>query len=375
MDTAQTETVDALVIGAGVVGLAVARALALAGRDVVVLEAESLIGSQMSSRNSEVIHAGIYYPAGSLKARLCVEGRRRLYAYAAERGVAHNRCGKLIVASEPDQVPMLAGFLAKARANGVENMRQLTKSETLALEPALRAEGALLSPETGIIDSHGLMLAYQGEAEDHGAMIAFDTPVTGGEATPDGVILDTPEMRLKARTVVNCAALSAVAVAARLRGFPAAHLPRLTLAKGSYFSLSGATPFTRLIYPAPEPGGLGVHLTLDLQGRARFGPDVEWIETPDGDPDYAVDPARGDRFYAAIRRYWPDLADGALAPSYSGIRPKIGEDPKGFADFAIQGPETHAVPGLWNLFGIESPGLTSSLALGELAAGRVAAGA
>ena len=364
------ESVDVLVIGAGVVGLSVARALALAGREVVVLEAETLVGSQMSSRNSEVIHAGIYYPQGSLKARLCVEGRRRLYAYCAERGVAHRKCGKLIVASTPDQLPMLDDLLAKAEANGVENMRRLTKAETLAMEPALRAEGALLSPETGIVDSHGLMLAYQGEAEDHGAAVAFAAPVEGGEAGEDGVTIEAAGMTLKARAVVNCAALNAVAVAGRLRGFPAAHLPPLALARGNYFSLTGPTPFSRLIYPAPEPGGLGIHLTLDLQGRARFGPDVEWIEAV----DYAVNVARGERFYAAIRRYWPDLPENALAPAYAGIRPKIGPDPAGFADFTIQGPETHGRPGLWNLFGIESPGLTSSLALGELVRDRVKVG-
>ncbi|WP_339947907.1 NAD(P)/FAD-dependent oxidoreductase [uncultured Albimonas sp.] len=356
------EEVDCLVIGAGVVGLSVARAMARAGREVLVLEAETLVGSQMSSRNSEVIHAGIYYPQGSLKARLCVEGRRALYAYCAERGVAHSKCGKLIVASTPDQLPLLDDLLAKARANGVEGMRRLTRSETLAMEPALRTEGALLSPETGIVDSHGLMLAYQGEAEDHGATVALASPVAGGEAGPDGVTIEASGIALRARTVVNCAALNAIPLAASLRGYPVATLPKLTLARGNYFSLTGPTPFKTLIYPAPaERGGLGVHLTLDLQGRARFGPDVEWIEAV----DYAVNAARGERFYEAIRRYWPELPDGALAPAYAGIRPKIGEDPGGFADFTLHGPETHGVPGLWNLFGMESPGLTSSLAIGE----------
>ena len=363
------ETTDCLVIGAGVVGLAVARALALSGREVLVLEAEDAIGSQMSSRNSEVIHAGIYYPQGTLKARLCVESRRKLYAYCQDRGVAHRKCGKLIVASTPDQLPMLDDLLAKAEANGVEGMRRLSKAETLELEPALRAEGALLSPETGIIDSHALMLAYQGEAEAHGALVVLSAPVEGGEVTPDGVVIRAAGMEVLARTVINCAALNAVAIAGALQGFPAQHLPPLALARGSYFGLTGATPFSRLIYPAPEPGGLGVHLTLDLQGRARFGPDVEWIDAV----DYSVDPARGERFYEAIRRYWPDLPDGALAATYCGIRPKIGPDPKGFADFMIQGPEVHGVSGLWNLFGIESPGLTSSLALGERVAAQVAA--
>jgi len=365
------ERIDCLVIGAGVVGLSVARALAVAGREVLVLEAERLIGSQMSSRNSEVIHAGIYYPRDSLKARLCVEGRRRLYAYCAERGVAHRKCGKLIVASTPGQLPLLDDLMAKAEANGVEGMRRLSKAETLAMEPALRAEGALWSPETGIVDSHGLMLAYQGEAEANGAMLALGATVTGGEVGGDGILVETPELTLRAGAVVNCAALNAIAIAGSLRGYPVETLPRLTLARGNYFSLTGATPFSRLIYPAPaERGGLGVHLTLDLQGRARFGPDVEWIDRV----DYSVDPARGERFYEAIRRYWPDLPDGALAPAYAGIRPKIGEDPGGFADFTLHGPETHGVPGLWNLFGMESPGLTSSLAIGEWVRGRALAG-
>lgn len=368
------ETADCVVIGAGVVGLAVARALARAGREPLILEATDLIGSGLSSRNSEVIHAGIYYPTGSLKARLCVEGRRKIYAYCEERGIAHRRCGKLIVASSAEQLPMLDDLLAKAEANGVEGMCRLSKAETLELEPDLAAEGALLSAETGIVDSHGLMLACLGEAEEAGGMIAYETPVEGGGITEGGVILEAGGMQLKARAVINAAALSAPAVAATLRGFPGAHVPAITLAKGSYFSLSGKMPFSRLIYPAPEVGGLGVHLTLDLQGRARFGPDVEWLETSAATAeDYAVDPARGEKFYAAIRRYWPALPDGALEPAYSGIRPKVGDDPKGFVDFRIEGPQIHGAPGLWNLFGIESPGLTSSLALGELIAAQVMA--
>lgn len=364
------ESVDVVVIGAGVVGLACARALAGAGREVLILESEGAVGQGISSRNSEVIHAGIYYPQGSLKARLCVEGRRKLYAYAAERGVEHRRCGKLIVAFDEGQLPLLDGLLAKAEANGVENMRRLSREETLAMEPALDVAGALLSPETGIVDAHGLMLALLGEAESHGASLALATPVEGGAVGEGGVELEAGGMRLRARTVINAAALSAVALAGRLAGFPAAHLPAFALAKGNYFSLTGANPFSHLIYPAPmEAGGLGVHVTLDLQGRARFGPDVEWIDAI----DWSVDPARGEKFYAAIRRYWPGLADGALAPAYSGIRPKIGDDPKAFADFMIQGPETHGAPGLWNLFGIESPGLTSSIALGEYVRDRVQA--
>ena len=363
------EELDCVVIGAGVVGLAVAKALAEAGREVMVLEAAGLIGSGLSSRNSEVVHAGIYYPMGSLKARFCVEGKRRLYAYCTERGIGHRRCGKLIVATAPEQVGNLSGLLARAEANGVEGMRLIDRAEMRALEPALRAEAALLSDSSGIVDSHGLMLAYQGDLEAAGGMVALNSAVTGGAAGSEGVVLEAAGMRLRARIVVNAASLHAVAIARSLNGFPEATLPPLALAKGNYFSLSARAPFTRLIYPVPEPGGLGTHLTLDLAGRARFGPDVEWIEAE----DYTVDPARGERFYHAIRRYWPDLPDGSLNADYAGIRPKIGQDPAGFADFMIQGPEAHGVPGFWNLFGIESPGLTASLALAAHVGERVAA--
>ena len=360
----QREKTDCVVIGAGVVGLAIARRMALAGREVVVLESEGEIGVHTSSRNSEVIHAGIYYPKDSLKARLCVTGRDMLYRYCADRGVDHRHCGKLIVASSDAEVPELARIESAAAGNGVDDLKRLDKAAVRAMEPALKACAALLSPSTGIIDSHGLMLAYRGEAEDHGAMIAFNAPVLAGRLSEDGCLLsvggDMP-MELDCRTVLNSAGLGAPAIASRLEGFPAAHIPRQWLAKGNYFTLTSRPPFDRLIYPVPEPGGLGVHLTLDLAGRARFGPDVEWIDSI----DYAVDPARGERFYAAIRKYWPDLPDGALQPGYAGIRPKLG--PKGSvpADFVIQGPADHGVPGLVNLFGIESPGLTASLAIAE----------
>lgn len=369
----QTEKVDCVVIGAGVVGLAIARRMALAGREVIVLEAEGEIGSHTSSRNSEVIHAGIYYPKGSLKARFCVAGRNMLYRYCAERGIAHRRCGKLIVASSEAEEPELVRIAAAAAANGVDDLERLGAEEIATMEPALNATAALLSPSTGIIDSHGLMLAYQGEAEERGAMIAFHAPVLSGKVGEGNILLsvggDAP-MELDCRTVINSAGLGAPDIASRLQGFPAEHAPRQWLAKGNYFTLTPMPPFSRLIYPVPEPGGLGVHLTLDLAGRARFGPDVEWID----EIDYAVDPARGERFYAAIRKYWPDLPDGSLAPGYAGIRPKLG--PKGTppTDFVIQGAAVHDVAGLVNLFGIESPGLTASMAIADHVAGLVQAG-
>jgi L-2-hydroxyglutarate oxidase LhgO len=356
------EDVDCVVAGAGVVGLAVARALAQAGREVIILEAAEAIGTETSSRNSEVIHAGIYYPAGSLMARFCVAGRRMLYAYCAGKGVAHRNCGKLIVATDAREDALLDGIRQRAEANGVEGMRLLTAAEAIALEPNLRCTSALFSGSTGIIDSHGFMLALQGDAENAGAVAVFLSPVVGARAAGGRIELDVgggEPMTLRCRLLVNAAGLHAPGLAARIEGMPPDLVPAAHYAKGNYFTLSGRSPFSRLIYPVPVPGGLGVHLTVDLGGQARFGPDVQWIDAI----DYSVDPARADGFYAAVRTYWPALKDGALQPGYAGIRPKIV--PKGAPgqDFVVQGPRTHGVAGLINLFGIESPGLTASLAL------------
>jgi len=358
------ERVDAIVIGAGVVGLAVARALAAAGREVIVLEAAEGIGSETSSRNSEVIHAGIYYPTGSLKARLCVAGKLALYRYCDEHGVPYRRCGKLLVAADEKQLAKLLAIKQQADANGVTDLEPLTAAAARALEPELRCSAAYLSPSTGIVDSHAFMLALQGDAEAKGAMMAFRSPVTGGAVRDDGMALDaggTAPARVLARSVVNCGGLHAQAVAASLAGFPAAHVPPTHYAKGNYYALTGKSPFSRLVYPMPNEAGLGVHITLDLGGQARFGPDVEWVERI----DYDVDPRRADRFYAAIREYWPGLKDGQLAPGYAGIRPKIVGPSEKAADFVISGPRDHGVPGLVNLFGIESPGLTCALAIGD----------
>ncbi len=359
MTEPMTESIDCAVIGAGVVGLAVARALALAGREVIVLEAENMIGSMTSARNSEVIHAGIYYPAGSVRSKVCVEGRKWLYGYCAERGINHRRCGKLIVATDESQADTLQGIKARAEANGVDDLKFLRANEAISMEPELHCVAALLSPSTGIIDSHGLMLAYQGDAEDRGAMIAFLSPVMGGAVADDGITLDVggaDPMRLKCRSVVNSAGLFAPDLALSLAGFPAARVPKKHYAKGNYYALQGKSPFSRLVYPVPYDGGLGVHITIDLGGQARFGPDVEWIE----EIDYDVDPSRCDGFYDAVRRYWPGLPDDSLVPDYAGIRPKIHGQGEPQPDFLIQGPPDHGVPGLVNLFGIESPGLTSS---------------
>ncbi|HEY5635393.1 MAG TPA: NAD(P)/FAD-dependent oxidoreductase [Burkholderiales bacterium] len=356
------DTVDTVVIGAGVVGLAIARELAMAGREVVILEAEDAIGIHTSSRNSEVIHAGIYYPKDSLKARACVEGKQLLYAYCDSHGVPYRRCGKLIVAADDAQHGELEAIRAKAHANGVPDVDWMTREAAIALEPQLACVAALMSPSTGIIDSHALMLAYLGDAEAHGAMLALKSPLVRAALRPDGFELETggPDaMQLHARTLVNSAGLTAPGVARRIEGFPAERVPREFYAKGNYYSLAGRSPFSRLVYPVPEPGGLGVHLTLDLGGQARFGPDVEWVERI----EYSVDPGRAARFYAAIRRYWPALADGALAPGYAGIRPKTAGPGEPAPDFHIQGPGEHGIPELVNLFGIESPGLTASLAL------------
>lgn len=365
------DEVECVVIGAGVVGLAIARKLALQGREVLILERAGAIGTETSSRNSEVIHAGIYYPRGSLKARFCVSGRAMLYDYAASRGVPHRRCGKLIVATTAEQVAGLEAIVHTAAANGVEDLRVLDAAEARALEPALACTGAVLSPSTGIVDSHALMLSLLGEAEAAGAMLALHTDVTGGHPG-DRTVIETRDaggeaMQIAARMVVNAAGLHASRVATAL-GVPAAHVPQTLYARGSYYAVPGRAAFSRLVYPLPEPGGLGVHLTLDLGGSMRFGPDVEWIDGI----DYTVSPARRAHFEAEIRRYWPGLPAGELSPTYCGIRPKIAGPGEPAADFRIDGPEVHGVAGLVNLFGIESPGLTSSLAIARETAERLA---
>lgn len=359
------DEVEAVVVGAGVIGLAAARALALAGHEVIVLERAYTIGFETSSRNSEVIHGGLYYPQGSLKARTCVEGRERLYAYCAERGVPHSRLGKLIVATEEAEVPGVEKIEAAAKANGVDNLEWLSAAEAQRLERELHCIAALMSPSTGIIDSHALMLAYQGEAEEAGAFIAFRAPVLSGRVLGNGgfelQVGGEEPATIACRVLVNAAGLYAPALSRRVAGIPAASIPPAYFCRGVYFTLSGRTPFHHLIYPVPVPGGLGVHITLDLAGQARFGPDVEWID----EVDYAVDPRRGDAFYAAVRRYWPALRAGALQPGYAGIRPKISGPSDPAADFVVQGPAEHGVPGLVNLYGIESPGLTASLPLAD----------
>lgn len=368
------DRVDCVVAGAGVVGLAVARRLAQAGREVVILEAADAIGTGTSSRNSEVIHAGIYYPTGSLRARLCVAGRRALYGYCRSHGVAHRQTGKLIVATAPDQLPKLEAIRRQALANGVDDLYAIPAAEAQALEPALRCAGALVSPSTGIVDSHGLMLALLGDAEEAGAMLALLSPLERAHAEEDGFVLEVggrDPMRIACSVLVNATGHGSWAVARRLEGFPADRIPPRVLAKGNYYALGqGRAPFSRLIYPVPEDGGLGVHLTLDLAGQGRFGPDVEWLDTEGwdeaGEPfDYRVDPNRADAFYESVRAYWPGLPDGALVPAYCGIRPKLSGRGMPQADFLLQGPETHGIPGLVNLFGIESPGLTSCLAIAD----------
>jgi L-2-hydroxyglutarate oxidase LhgO len=370
------DSVDAVVAGAGVVGLAVARGLALRGLETLVLEADAGIGNGISSRNSEVIHAGLYDSPGSLKARLCVAGRELLYPYCESRGVPHRRCGKLVVATSVAQVDTLRSIEQRALANGVNGLRWLAGVEARALEPALAAEAALHSTVTGIVDSHALMLAYLGDLERAGGALVLRSPLEGAVATSDGFVLrvggDAP-VEIGARILVNSAGLDAPGLARRIEGLDPIHVPRAMFAKGNYYALSGRSPFTRLIYPVPEVGGLGVHLTLDLAGQARFGPDVEWLDvaSPE-DIDYAVDPARATAFYAVIRRYWPGLRDGSLAPAYSGVRPKLQGPGQPPADFVLQGPAVHGIAGLVNLFGIESPGLTASLAIADESLRRLA---
>ncbi len=358
------ETIDCAVIGAGVVGLAIARRLALAGREVVVLEAEPSIGNHTSSRNSEVIHAGIYYPSGSLRARLCVAGKHALYRYCPEHGVEHRRIGKVIVATAEDEVATLHKYKAQAERNGVADLQWLDRADMAALEPNVTAVAGVLSPSTGIIDSHGLMLAYQGDAEAHGAVVVFESPVEGGEVREDGIVLRVggrDPVAFEAKLVVNAAGLTAPSVARSIRGVPAATIAPQHFCKGHYYVLSGKSPFRRLIYPVGSGLWHGVHVTLDLGGQVKFGPDLHWQDTI----DYAFDTSREPAFYAAIRHYYPALPDGALQPGYTGIRPKITAQGEPAADFVIQGPRDHGVPGMVNLYGIESPGLTSSMAIAD----------
>lgn len=354
--------VECIVVGGGVIGLAIARRLAQAGREVIVLESEGAIGTGTSSRNSEVIHAGIYYAAGSLMASMCVAGKTALYDYCAGHGVPYRRCGKLIVATSANDENRLDAIEARARANGVDDLKVLNAVDVRALEPELNCVGALLSPSTGIIDSHAYMLSLRGDAESAGASFAFHAPLLYARVTPEGFEIeaggDAP-MTLACNVLINSAGLYATNVARAIDGLPLGTIPPAYFAKGNYFSCSTRAPFSHLIYPVPEPGGLGVHLTFDMAGQTRFGPDVEWIDAI----DYAVDPARAERFYPAIRRYWPSLPDGALAPSYSGMRPKIVPPAVAVQDFLIQDSAVHGVNGLINLFGMESPGLTASLAI------------
>ena len=357
------DQVQSVVIGAGVVGLAVGRALAQSGREVIVLEGADAIGTGTSSRNSEVIHAGIYYPAGSLKARLCVKGKEQLYAFCAEKGVDVRRCGKLIVATSAEQVAQLEHIQKKAAANGVHDLQLLSREQARALEPELECHAALLSPSTGIVDSHGLMLALQGDMENAGGALALLSPVASAQVQPDGILIRTADgTELLAQEVVNAAGLFAPSVASKIEGLDACHVSQAFYAKGNYFTLNGRAPFSHLIYPVPEAAGLGVHLTLDLGGQAKFGPDVQWVDSPD---QLEVDPQRCEGFYAEVNKYWPGLKAGSLAPGYAGMRPKISGPGDAAADFVIQGAGTHGVAGLVNLFGIESPGLTSCMAIAD----------
>ena len=375
MTNAGVDRVDAVVVGAGVVGLATARALALRGLETLVLEKAAAIGTATSSRNSEVLHAGLYYPSGSLKARLCVAGRERLHAYCAEHGVAVQRCGKLLVGRGAAQREHLEQIRLQAMRNGVDDLRWLSRDELRRLEPALAVDDALLSPSTGIVDSHALMLALQGDLEAAGGVVALRARlerVEGAEGGIDGrplrlTVGGDAAMQLETALLVNAAGLWAPDLARRIEALPAALLPTARYAKGHYYALTGRAPFRHLIYPVPEAAGLGVHLTLDLAGQARFGPDVEWISPADADGiDYSVDLRRRAAFEAAIRSYWPGLPDGALQPAYSGVRPKLeGPDGQQLLDFIVQGPREHGVAGVVNLFGIESPGLTACLAIAD----------
>jgi L-2-hydroxyglutarate oxidase LhgO len=368
MDTFEA---DAVVIGAGAVGLACARALALKGREVLVLESAGAIATETSSRNSEVIHAGIYYSTGSLKAQLCVEGRRKLYEYCRARGIEAHRCGKLVVALDDGEAEAIPAVFQRALDNGVENIHLIDGAEALRLEPALNPDirVAIHSETSGLFDTHGYFLALQGEFEDRGGAIAFDSPVLWAGVTKAGIEIETggaSPARIKARSLVNSAGHHALPVARLVEGGP--HYPNLRMhwVKGSYFTASGRAAFARLIYPMHSQASQGLHLAIDLGGRTRLGPDAQWLPDDASPPfDYEVDPARASHFYREARRYWPGLKDGALSPDYSGVRPKIVGKGESSADFLIDGPQSHGVPGLVNLIGIESPGLTSSLAIGE----------
>jgi L-2-hydroxyglutarate oxidase LhgO len=359
-----TELVDCAVIGAGIVGLAITRELALAGREVIVLEAADAIGTHTSSRNSEVIHAGLYYPHGSLKARFCVAGKRLLYEYCAGHGVAHSKIGKIVVAVTPDEIATLKSYVQKAQANGVNDLRWLSREELREMEPAVECIAGFLSPSTGIVDSHALMLAYQGDAESHGAVIAFKSPLKSGKVSADGLVLRVggdESMTIACRTVINSAGLFAQDVARSIEGMPASSIPPLYFAKAHYYTLSGKPPFRRLVYPVASHAHLGVHVTVDLAGQVRFGPDVSWVDGV----NYDFDSSRAPLFYEAIRKYYPGLRDGELQPGYTGIRPKVSGPNEPPADFIIQGPRDHGVAGLIHLYGIESPGLTASLAIAQ----------
>lgn len=364
-------SIDAVVVGAGVVGLACARRLAVAGLETLVIEAADAIGTGTSSRNSEVVHAGLYYPTGSIKARACVAGKGLLYRYCASRGVPVEACGKLMVATDESQLPKLQAIWDQAHANGVAGLRWMTPDEVRDIEPEVSCVKAFLSATTGIVDSHGLMLALQGDLEAAGGMVAFETPVEAAAVADGSIVLTTgggEASEVSARIVVNAAGHAAPRFLQTLAGFPTEHIPRQWYAKGNYFSLIGRQPFSRLIYPMPDAAGLGVHATVDMQGRCRFGPDVEWVES---ERDLVVDPRRADGFYAAIRSYWPGLPDGALQADYAGIRPKLHGPGMPMPDFRVDGPDVHGIAGLVNLLGIESPGLTAALALADMVADRL----
>ena len=363
---------DVIVVGAGAVGLACARAFAARGFETIVLEREAGIGQGVSSRNSEVIHGGLYYPTGSLKARFCNIGRGLMYSFLDLHRVNHAKCGKLVVATEPDEVPRLKAILDQAETNGVPGMRMISGAEARELEPQLRAEAALLSPESGVMDSHGYMEALAGELSARGGAIALNTPFAGAEARPEGGFIvrtgGDQATEVVCRYLVIAAGLGAQTAAASIAGYPEDRIPKLHYGKGVYFALTGKAPFSHLVYPLPIPGALGTHYRRDLGGQGRFGPDLEFVEVE----DYSVDPSRAEAFYTAARRFWPDLPDGALVPDYAGIRPKLHGPGEPMPDWRIDTQAVHGLPGLISLFGIESPGLTGSLAIGEAVAGELA---